>query len=901
MTYNQSNSVSVFIGSSFKLMSYRNCVGNMLRQLNDRWEQQGVRLFLKRWEDFRTEFESQSKQQEYIDELALPSDICAFFFSDRIGKYTERELDACIDHKHKNIICFRVPGKQGEYSDSVKSQIVSKGLSVTDVANEQGLANELKQVIEAYIQNGHMTFGKVEAFSKSYYFYTTISYDISSVTDEFGTTIRSLDDFCEEYFGVRCRLHPLHQPDLLERTHHYTPYLGEKTREDDRLEFEKALTLLDEKKILKSITLFTKAGGKLLDNNPDIKELLDDKELFFCNVKGVDTIRWRLLSWIMRQEKVLVPAYAPELTMKCGYLYLKGRPMVSMNTLDQTGNATRLLSEIEKTETDVNAVLSLGDNQRNDKTIAELNHKKNQLQAQLFFQVSECVTNAIFGYINIAENAKQALDNGELDCLLEMAETGLDSLERQKHIILGLLKTQLESVTVQISSLCGKVENPKQADELKHMAEVREKLTRELVNYGAAAPEQLLSTQLFLVGVHDTYLHPRVPTPEEDAVFERILNDASRYGVRDIQVEMIRFNFANSFLRKEDYQRAQFLLKEAIGNIERIESKTWYVSRMKTMLYLRAYNAYREYGDRNGMTEMLTLFKRHVDRCMAISNDHIVDKAIYLGALLTSLHPDNDGEGNEVNDAMMVADWIDENLDIPVDDMWFGEVFIQFPNMIAAYLIDHRRGKPQQVVDWMNRLAIRYLDICEKNARKLMKESVSDGLFYLGEVFHQKGFFFYSLGSCHWHQAERCYEYSLHCKERLLKLEDDFSKEVLIAQTLVNWGAIKEGLLQLKVHGADVNLPDEKAEQMARRAVDIYQKHIMADNVISEQHYYEALQLLGTIHYYRGIIQGDRGLKDKGLAMLRECWAWNCDHPYNSYHLTFENNAGEILKKEELI
>ena len=79
MTYNQSNSVSVFIGSSFKLMSYRNCVGNMLRQLNDRWEQQGVRLFLKRWEDFRTEFESQSKQQEYIDELALPSDICAFF------------------------------------------------------------------------------------------------------------------------------------------------------------------------------------------------------------------------------------------------------------------------------------------------------------------------------------------------------------------------------------------------------------------------------------------------------------------------------------------------------------------------------------------------------------------------------------------------------------------------------------------------------------------------------------------------------------------------------------------------------------------------------------------------------------------------------------------------------
>ena len=57
-------SISVFIGSSFKEMSYRKRIGNRIRQLNDVWEQIGVRIYLKQWEDFRVQYSGKSKPQE---------------------------------------------------------------------------------------------------------------------------------------------------------------------------------------------------------------------------------------------------------------------------------------------------------------------------------------------------------------------------------------------------------------------------------------------------------------------------------------------------------------------------------------------------------------------------------------------------------------------------------------------------------------------------------------------------------------------------------------------------------------------------------------------------------------------------------------------------------------------
>lgn len=65
------NIVNVFLGSSFKLMYARKSVGNFIRKLNDKWMERGVRVCLKIWEDFRTEYEDKSKQDEYVYDIEV--------------------------------------------------------------------------------------------------------------------------------------------------------------------------------------------------------------------------------------------------------------------------------------------------------------------------------------------------------------------------------------------------------------------------------------------------------------------------------------------------------------------------------------------------------------------------------------------------------------------------------------------------------------------------------------------------------------------------------------------------------------------------------------------------------------------------------------------------------------
>ena len=105
------NIVNVFLGSSFKLMYARKSVGNFIRKLNDKWMERGVRVCLKIWEDFRTEYEDKSKQDEYIDELVIPSQICVFMYDDCINPYTEKELNAKIAQDVSQVHELPIPSK----------------------------------------------------------------------------------------------------------------------------------------------------------------------------------------------------------------------------------------------------------------------------------------------------------------------------------------------------------------------------------------------------------------------------------------------------------------------------------------------------------------------------------------------------------------------------------------------------------------------------------------------------------------------------------------------------------------------------------------------------------------------------------------------------------------------
>lgn len=84
--------INIFLGSSFRLMSYRKHIGDAVRTLNDKWLGKGVRIHLFKWEDFPAEYRGKSKQQEYIDDMVLKSEMCIFLFADSIGPFTNVSL-----------------------------------------------------------------------------------------------------------------------------------------------------------------------------------------------------------------------------------------------------------------------------------------------------------------------------------------------------------------------------------------------------------------------------------------------------------------------------------------------------------------------------------------------------------------------------------------------------------------------------------------------------------------------------------------------------------------------------------------------------------------------------------------------------------------------------------------
>lgn len=119
--------INIFLGSSFKLMRIRRLVGDKIRQLNDKWLNNGVRIRLLIWEDFTIGYSGKRKQQEYIDEMVLKSEICFFMFSDRVGKYTKMELEAKLEQDKNAVNCYRLPDtkRTTSYNNDVGDELES--------------------------------------------------------------------------------------------------------------------------------------------------------------------------------------------------------------------------------------------------------------------------------------------------------------------------------------------------------------------------------------------------------------------------------------------------------------------------------------------------------------------------------------------------------------------------------------------------------------------------------------------------------------------------------------------------------------------------------------------------------------------------------------------------------
>lgn len=294
---------------------------------------------------------------------------------------------------------------------------------------------------------------------------------------------------------------------------------------------------------------------------------------------------------------------------------------------------------------------------------------------------------------------------------------------------------------------------------------------------------------------------------------------------------------------------------------------------------------------------ILQKLRRHTDHCVELGDGYLTDKAMYMSALLTSLHNVHNGKDDAVREAIAVYAKIREKLHLPVTDQWYSDIYCYFPNQIGGYLIDHLKDyNPSDRPRMLYQAEIHLLD-AEGNALRLLKANRHEGLKQLAEICHQLGFLYYHSGPERWYKAVVYYNESLDCKRELMASEDRFEYEMSYAQTLVNLGGVMVSMLEhLELCPDALNLSNYPIE-IANEAVKIYKAHLNPESEPSEQHYYEALQLLGTAYYYSGRVANDSELIEKSLPLLKECWNWHLAHPWNTYIDSFEDYSGSILKK----
>ena len=579
-------------------------------------------------------------------------------------------------------------------------------------------------------------------------------------------------------------------------------------------------------------------------------------------------------------------------SLQNNYLLWNGSPIVSIKTLDPTGKAFALSVQRDSISKKLVAASGLDSIQRK-----RLQAELLEMEARLWLQITNCVNKWILN--EMIDKAQSELEHGEIDSIRRASaaiEERYKEAEEQKKSAISNWRKLLSALDVQIAQIETSL-SCENAEQMKSLLEQKEGILRNLVQADSAEPQQLLGTQLYLVGLYDTFIYRHQQPKEEDELYLRVINDADRFGLNDANVEMMRMNYGNSINRQEKYVEALKHYRKAEENIERMEGEGWLLRRYRTTIYAMIFHTYREMGNIEGMSRILPKMKAHVDDCMSRNeNIFLADKAIYMGALLCG-EGRYDGNEKALNEAVRVFDLVEKRLQMEPTDQWFADIYCFLPNQIAGYCID--QGK-------YNNTVLHYLKRALYYATRLMQINRKDGLFHCGEILHQMGFFYYNRGLNDWQLAEKCYMDSLHCKKELMSDGDSFEHERSYAQTLVNLGAVEVSMLDIASQLASQGVtifphPKYNPVEFATIALSIYKKHLNKESVNSEQNYYEALQLLGTAYYYDGKLHHNDSLISKSIPLLQECWQWNLSHPTNTYRDRFKAHSYTILKELSII
>lgn len=891
-------------------MYLRKKIGNLIRVLNDTWYGRGVYVRLRIWENFRTEYEDKSKQEEYIEELVLPSQICIFLYADALNPYTERELDAKVAQDRTAIHIFHVPDKHRDWhkAQDVLSRIQAKSLMSVNKKDVDAMMNDISHIVDEYIANNNLANGMADSIECKN-LYTTIPADMECYEDGFSDAIRDINDVSIDFLSIRCQLYPRKHIDLLDATDHYIPLMKRQTSDEDVAEFKKALDLQHASESNKpAITLFSKGAIYKKENNAEIAALLDGRDLFNVTVReGWDTVKWRLFTWLLSQKQFIASTGLSGFRFQDNFLYYQDKPIAEIGSVDPTGEATKILANIRGLEAEID-ILIANPSGNSARIVAEKTAELENENARLKLNMIRVINKWLYEEIRVPLEHVEGVEVDEFDNAIKLeGEMLKNALQQVAEITenwqeeLNILQTIADKLRDQLSETNDEDSSRQIASQLKDAILKEESILRQLAQNGLQGPERLFSTQLYMVGLYDTYIKTYIQPEEEDQLYQRIFTDAQAFGYKSPYVEMARMNYANALNRQERDKEAIELYMQVVSNLKEYEDSDKFIRKMIVHAYILTVHSLM---DDNRQSEPLTLLMEELRiKVMQWSKedpDFLVDECMYHAANIRFVTGVLEETWPIVNDAINAYEAVKQGRKLTPDNDYYSDVFCYLPIMIAGYYLDRwdeiHPGLRTMIVS-------RCIQLCKEAiacADKIGGRGLLIGLIQKSKAYHQLGFLGAKLPPSFWIDACEYYWQALLLREKIYNLSNVSREELEIAETSVNFGAL---VLQLFQHGVTSDMTRDRQRiavpeplALADKAIDIYSRHLIEGSEESELNLYKAIQLKGSILF---CFFKDR--TEEAIELLKQASYWNAVHPDNSYRDVFEGVADVILRQVEEI
>lgn len=882
------NTLSIFLGSSFRLSYERVMIGDGIRKLSDEWEQKGVRIHLLIWEDYRAEFTGMSKQKEYDRDLVEKADIVFAMFKDAVGPWTEHELGVALKTKQPNIHTYCIPNAN---RPNVVSQLKNKGIDVIEVNNGNTIFAHIKQTIESYIIANNLTSPHIATYPDKCV-YATIPSDMKTYRMQLGNVIRSIDMLAERQLNLRCRLHPYNTERLISSTDHYIALFNTKVNKATEREFQLAIDTLDAHRRLTSITVFKKSGGKVLDNPSLISKTVKEREIFTVGLgSSTDRLYLKLLLWLYSSSFSRIDVHDTNISFRNNKIHFFGCPVADISAIDRGQNIRKCITQRQELETRFQ-IVSQGTAPDKNNRLFTLSSNINALSSRIMQMIVLELNHLLY------DPAKYAVDETlelNVDELLEAAGIEAETLSQIKSRYQSNWNQSQQAIYNRIEYLRKTIASNEDINTLAKLLDARNSILQLAFDNSFIPVEVLMDSLLYSVAIVDTYINDQI-TYDEDALFRRITQLADSYHITSPMIEMMRLNLGNAYARVNDYDKAIECYRSALATFRLFDYSQPAVRRYLAHLYMAAVMQSVEYYPHNPeLKNWISEFMQLSHIWYSQDHDFVIERALALTCYLAEIEFEAYVGKDEAGEAEEILEILLQNNSISPEDNIYGDVCCYLPNVIGRYYLEQMALVENADIKEYHHKAGKYLNICLQKAMRLENINYPEYLTYASNAHHNLGLFHVSHDYA---KALHHYSEALTLRRKLSEATHNPTYERDIAETLVNtcWVYIYyiSDHMSEKPSG-DISLPENPVD-IASEALKIHTKYYRKGVLGLETKFYTALLLNGYLHILLSCTSIPTDA-EYGMKCLKQCAEWDRQNPNNDQHYRIL----DILQKVNLI